>query len=220
FFFQAEDGIRDFHVTGVQTCALPIYPSDIASTTILKDASATAVFGARGANGVVVINTKKGKSGNDYIEVETKTGQNFSLLPRYKTIQSPEQYIQLSWEGLKNRGTYDATLGNDAAGAIDYANARLFSGSGISPNYNMWNAANGAELIDPQTGLVRNGITRKYNPENWEDYAFQPSHRVEANLKISGGNEKTNYFSSIGYLNDKGYSINSDFERYTARLNV
>lgn len=192
-------------------------PSDIASTTILKDASATAIFGARGANGVVVINTKRGRSGSDYIEVETKTGQNFSLLPRYNTIKSPEQYIGLSWEGLKNRGT---ALGNDAAASIDYANSNLFSGSGISPKYNMWNAANGAELIDPQTGMIRPGIGRKYNPENWEDYAFQPSSRIEANLKISGGNDKTNYFSSIGYLSDKGYSINSDFERYSARLNV
>ncbi|WP_086478389.1 MULTISPECIES: SusC/RagA family TonB-linked outer membrane protein [Arenibacter] len=192
-------------------------PSDIASTTILKDASATAIFGARGANGVVVINTKSGKSGNNYIEVETKTGQNFSLLPRYSTISSPEQYIALSWEGLKNRG---AALGNDEAASITYANDNLFSARGISPNYNMWNVANGGELIDPTTGLVRDGVTRKYNPENWEDYAFQPSTRTEANLKISGGNETTNYFSSIGYLNDKGYSINSDFERYSARLNV
>ncbi|XHP74625.1 TonB-dependent receptor P26 [Arenibacter antarcticus] len=192
-------------------------PSDIASTTILKDASATAIFGARGANGVVVINTKKGRNGSDYIEVETKTGQNFSLLPRYNNIKSPEQYIGLSWEGLRNRGV---AFGRDAANAAIYANDRLFTSSGVGDNYNMWNVANGAELIDPATGLVREGVTRKYNPENWEDHAFQPSNRIEANLKISGGNERTNYFSSIGYLGDKGYSINSDFERYTARLNV
>ncbi|NKI26217.1 SusC/RagA family TonB-linked outer membrane protein [Arenibacter sp. 6A1] len=192
-------------------------PSDIASTTILKDASATAIFGARGANGVVVINTKKGKNGNDYIEVETKTGQNFSLLPRYSTIKSPEQYIGLSWEALKNRG---ASFGRDEANAAIYANDRLFTSAGVGANYNMWNVANGGELIDPATGMVRDGVTRKYNPENWEDYAFQASNRTEANLKISGGNAKTNYFSSIGYLNDKGYSINSDYERYSARLNV
>ncbi|WP_026809445.1 SusC/RagA family TonB-linked outer membrane protein [Arenibacter latericius] len=193
-------------------------PSDIESTTILKDASATAIFGARGANGVVVINTKKGRNGNNYIEVETKTGQNFSLLPRYNTIKSPEQYIGLSWEGLKN---FIGSYGRDEATSIAWANANLFNSSyGIHSKYNMWNVADGGELIDPATGLVRKGVTRKYTPENWEDYAFQPSSRIEANVKISGGNERTNYFSSIGYLNDTGYSINSDFERYSARLNV
>lgn len=192
-----------------------INPSDVASTSVLKDATATAIYGARGANGVILITTKMAKKGESYIEVEAKTGINFSLLPRYQTIKSPEEYIGLSWEALYNKGVILAN-----ADPVNYANINLFSGNGIVPDYNMWNVNNASELIDPNTKQVRAGVTRKYTPENWEDYAFQSSIRTEANLSMGGGSEKSKYFSSIGYLNDQGYSINSSFERITARLSL
>ncbi|WP_159022775.1 TonB-dependent receptor [Formosa sp. L2A11] len=191
-----------------------INPNDIESTTILKDAAATAIYGSRGSNGVIVINTKKGSRNEAEIEIDIKTGQNFSALPRYSTISSPEEYIETSYEALKNRGNI---LGYDGT---DYADSNIFGSSGISSDYNMWNVDSGADLIDPTTGKVRDGVTRKYNPENWEDYAFQESNRTEANVKISGGSDKTRYFTSFGYLNDVGYSINSDFERYSVRANI
>ncbi|MCK5815978.1 MAG: SusC/RagA family TonB-linked outer membrane protein [Flavobacteriaceae bacterium] len=191
-----------------------INPSDIASTTVLKDATATAIYGARGANGVILINTKTGKSGTSTIEVDTKAGININLLPRNEIIKSPEEYIGLSWEAMKNKG---AALG--VSDPIDYANQNIFSGGGINPKYNLWDVP-GADLIDPATGQVRPGVGRKYNPEDWEDYGFQTSYRTEANLKMSGGDEKTKYFTSFGYLNDEGYIINSDYSRLTARINL
>lgn len=191
-----------------------INPEDIENMIILKDATATSIYGARGANGVVVINTKKGRSNKSVIQLESKVGFNMALLPRYETIKSPEQYIGLSWEAMKNRGRL---LGQ--ANPIAYANNNLFGSAGISPNYNMWGVS-AAQLIDPTTGQVRPGIGRLYDPENWEDYAFQTSARTENNLTISGGTGKTTYYTNIGYLSDKGYSINSDFERYTGRLNL
>lgn len=200
-----------------------INPSDIESTVILKDAAATAVYGSRGANGVVLIETKDGVPGQSYIEISTKTGQNFQLLPRYSTIESPERYIGLSWEGFRNQGNIfnnDADPDNNVGDPVAYANAVLFSGEGIDPKYNLWNVANVGQLIDPATGMVRPGVTRKYNPEDWEDYAFQPSNRTEANVRIGGGNDKTTYFGSFGYLNDQGYIINSDYERFSTRLNI
>src|SRR5690606_12685364 len=190
-------------------------PSDIKSTTILKDASATAIYGSRGANGVIVITTKNGKGQESYIEVETKTGQNLSLIPRSDIIKSPELYAELGWEALKNRGRISGE-----PDPVAFANETLFSGSGIHPKYNMWNVADGGELIDPATGKIRAGVTRKYTPEDWEDYAFQPANRLEASLRMGGGNEKTSYYTSFGYLKDNGYSINSDYERITTRLNV
>ncbi|WP_274475367.1 SusC/RagA family TonB-linked outer membrane protein [Mangrovimonas aestuarii] len=192
-----------------------INPSDIESTTILKDATATAIYGARGANGVVMITTKRGKSGQSNIEVDFKTGYNFSLLPRQDVIKSPEQYIELSWEGL-----YNKAVAQGQADPVGFANSQLFGGEGINAAYNMWNVANGGELIDPATGEVRPGVTRKYNPENWEDYGFQTSLRQEGNIRFYGGNDKTRYFSSFGFLEDVGYVINSDYTRYSTRLNV
>lgn len=193
-----------------------INPSDIESTTILKDATATAIYGSRGANGVVLITTKAGKSGTSSIEVDIKTGVNFSALPRYNKISSPEEYIELSWEALYNNA---AAGGANNAAAIAAANANLFSGAGINAKYNLWNAT-AATLINPATGRVNSGVTRKYDPENWEDFGFQTSIRTEANLKMMGGNDKTRYFSSFGYLDDKGYIINSNYKRYATRLNL
>ena len=192
-----------------------INPADIESTTVLKDATATSIYGSRGANGVIVITTKKGKNGVSNVNVEIKTGVNNRVLPAYDVITSPEEYIGLSWEGLKNTGDF---LG--VANSETYANDNLFSGGGISPDYNMWNITNVSELIDPATGKVRSGVSRKYDPENWSDYGFQSSIRTEANLSMSGGNDNTTYFSSFGYLNDIGYLVNSDYKRYSTRLNV
>jgi len=197
-----------------------INPNDIETTTVLKDAEATAIFGSRGANGVILLSTKKGKANNSYIEVESKMGVNFSYLPRYNTIKSPEKYIQYSWESLLNQGVY--TNGLSPLNAIAYANASLFDPNegGIDPTYNMWNVASGADLIDSTTRQVKSGVTRRYTPENWADYGFQNSIRQEVNMTMGGGEGKTKYFSSIGYLNDKGYIANSDFSRITTRLNV
>lgn len=197
-----------------------INPSDIGSMTVLKDATATAIYGSRGANGVVIINTKTGKGSSSYIEVEARTGVNWRALPRYDVITSPEEYIAYSYEGLKGYGKYNQGL-NDAD-AADFAGQNLFVSNkgGVRAKYNMWNAATGTDLIDPTTGKVRSGMTRKYDPENWEDYAFKASTRTEANLTMGGSSDKSSYFSSLGYLKDNGYSINSDYERLTARLNV
>lgn len=192
-----------------------INPADIESMSVLKDATATAIYGTRGANGVVIINTKSGRGQESFIEVETRTGTNFNFLPRYDVVKSPEEFIGYTWEGMYNRGV--STQNPDPVG---FANNRLFGAGGIDPHYNMWNVANGGELIDPETGMVRQGVTRKYTPENWEDYAFQSSRRTEANLKMGGSSDKTSYFTSLGYLKDEGYSINSDYERLSARLNL
>ncbi|MFD0993222.1 SusC/RagA family TonB-linked outer membrane protein [Tenacibaculum geojense] len=196
-----------------------INPSDIASTTVLKDASATAIYGSRGANGVIMITTKAGKSGATSVEVDLKTGVNFQFLPRYDVISSPDEYLELSWQAMANRGL-DIDPTTDP---VAYANANLFSGNtgiGIPRTFNYFTSSDVSEIIDPVTGKIRPQARRKYTPENWNDYAFQPSIRTEANIKMSGGDEKTKYFSSFGYLDDKGYSINSGYKRYASRLNL
>jgi len=194
-----------------------INPSDIKSTTILKDASATAIYGSRGANGVVLITTKSGTSGEDYIEVDVRTGVNDQVIPRYNVITSPEVYVGLVYEGIYNRGVVTGAANGDPAG---YANARLFSGDYIPQGYNLWNVDSASELINPETKMVRDGVTRRYTPESYEDAAFDSAVRTEANVRFGGGNEKTKYFASVGYLNDDGYAINTGYDRYTTRLNL
>lgn len=194
-----------------------INTSDIANVTVLKDATATAIYGSRGANGVIVITTKSGRGQGSFVEADVNMGSNMALLPRYDVIKSPEEYIGLAWEAFYNFGR--AEEGEDHDGAIAYANDEivyLWNVGGV----NIWDVADGAELIDPVTRTFRPGAPRLFDPEDWEDYAFQSSNRTDVNVKFGGSSDNTNYFTSYGYLTDKGYSVNSDFERFTGRLNV
>ena len=200
-----------------------INPNDIKSVTILKDASATSLYGARGANGVVVITTKKGKDVGDRLNVNIKTGINFQGVPRYETIESPEEYIGISWEGIYQRGLLENA--GDQSAAIAYANANLFEGanadvSDISPVYNMWNITDVSQLIDPATATVRPGVTRRYTPEDWEDFAFQSSNRTEANVSLSNSGENSSIYTSVGFVDDIGYANNTDYQRINARINA
>ena len=196
-----------------------INPSDIESTTVLKDATATALYGSRAANGVVLITTKKGAKGKAKVEAEVKYGVNARWIPLYETIQSPERFVELTWEGLRNKELY--YWNKDAETAPANANVRLFNNKygGIDAGYNMWKA-DGDKLIDPATGKFYEGIERKYTPEKWEDYIFRTGQKIQGDVKISGGNEKVTYFTSLGYVKDEGYYLESDFQRFNVRSNV
>ncbi|MGJ1414792.1 SusC/RagA family TonB-linked outer membrane protein [Sphingobacterium multivorum] len=193
--------------------------ADIANITVLKDAAATAIYGSRGANGVIIVTTKNGKGKKSFVEADVNYGVNMSLLPRYDVIKSPEQYVALGWEGIYNYGKLSGYTDDQA---ITVANNNLFKskGIGLDPSNNIWNTTNVSEMIDPETRTFKSGVARKWNPENWEDEAFQSSSRLDANVKFGGGTDKSDYFTSFGYLKDKGYSVNSDFERFSGRLNL
>lgn len=203
-----------------------INPSDIESISLLKDAAATAIYGARGANGVVVITTKSGKRNESTsVTVEQKVGLNTRFLPRYDVLTSPEEYTSVVYQGLMQRQINAPT--KDKQGNVmtpqQFANENIFlakgkSGIGIPAEYNLWGQS--ANQMFDNNGNMKQGLKRVYDPESWYDYAFNPSLKSETNVSISGGGSKSSFFASVGYLNDKGYSINSSFERISARLNV
>ena len=196
-----------------------INPADIASTTVLKDATATALYGARGANGVIVITTKKGTAGAEgKIDVDVKYGANMRLLPMYETITSPEEYVELGWRSLFNQAFHLSGVAENIAKR--QAGFKLFgTADGVANRYNLWKAA-GRDLINPETGKFYDGIERKYTPESWRDYIFRTGSRFEADVKFHGGSDKTTYYTSIGYLKDEGYYIASNFNRLTVRSNI
>ena len=188
--------------------------SDIESYTVLKDASATAIYGSRGANGVVLITTKKGKKGTSIIETTFNRGFNDRMLPDYQTLSSPEQYVEIGWEALKNFATI-----NGVENPSEYASQNIFSSNGINPHYNMWDAEGNA-LINPQTGKFNPNIDRKYSPENWLDHLFGVGERTEASMRLSGGVDKTTYSTSFGGLEEKGFLNNSSFKRLNTRIDL
>lgn len=190
-----------------------IDPADIATYTVLKDATATAIYGARGSNGVILVTTKKGEKGKGKIEVDYKRGVNMKLIPEYNVISDPGQFLELTWEGLRNK--YEI---NGEANPAQLASTNIFT-TGISDYYNLWNVAND-QVIDPTTGKINPNASLKYQPDNWAKEIFHAGIKNEATVKFSGGNENSSYYSSVGYLGDEGYYINSKFERLSARLNI
>ena len=213
-----------------------IDPGDIASTTILKDATATSLYGSRGANGVVVITTKKGNSGEDgKIDVDVKYGANMRLLPLYDVITSPEEYVTLAWMSLYNSFRQETNFNTNPNNlkpqetAAKKAHTALYSDGGLPVGYNLW-SADGKYLI--QDGLLQYGyanptfdptITRRpgyENLESWSDEIFRVGQKMDATVKFHGGSEKMNYFTSLGYLKDEGYYQSSDYSRISLRSNL
>lgn len=203
-----------------------IDPGDIASTTVLKDATATSLYGSRGANGVIVITTKNGNANEQAkITVDLNYGANMHLLPMYDVITSPQEYVEMAWQSLYNSmsGSTDTKITN--------ANNALFSAKGLPVAYNLWNA-DGKNLINGYTdGIPGNGkfwddgsIAMKEcygnNISSWENAMFHVGQKLDAKVSISGGKDKTTYFTSFGYLKDEGYYINSDFQRFSVRTKV
>ena len=191
-----------------------INPADIENIIVLKDAAATSIYGSRGANGVILVTTKQGKAGKTLVSVDFKTSINSLMLPNYDVIDSPEEYIETAWSSLKTKGMLLGYLD-----PVSYANSNLYGSSteAINPVYNIWNV-DGSQLIDPATGRIANGVSRKFSPTKWSDVAFGTGYRSEANVQFSGGNDKARYSTSFGYLDDQGYAIKSNYKRYTARV--
>ena len=188
---------------------------DIESITVLKDAASTALYGARAANGVVMITTKKGTKDRNTVNVKYTKGFNTRAIPEYDRI-GPADYYPIMWESYRNSLAYRATNPLTLAAANTDASAQI----GTLLAYNVYNV--------PKNQLV--GTDGKLNPSaqliysedqlDWAKPLIRQGNRDEVNLNFSGGGEKSDYYLSFSYLNDKGFLIRSDYDRYTARMNV
>jgi TonB-linked SusC/RagA family outer membrane protein len=188
---------------------------DIESITVLKDAASTALYGARAANGVVVVTTKKGVKGKNNISVKYTKGFNSRGLPEYDRV-GPAEYYPLMWEANRNNFAYRAT--NPVALAT--ANANASSGLGAIVGYNVYNVPF-AQLVGTD-GKLNPSASLIYSADdlNWEKPLTRQGERDEININFSGSSEKSDYYLSMSYLKDKGFLIRSDYDRFTARLSV
>lgn len=199
-----------------------INPDDIATVTVMKDAASTSLYGSRAANGIVAITTKRGQSGTSNVSLNVRMGFNENGVPNYDVIKDPGQYYQQVFEGF--RGFRYLTLGDwNAASnsAINYMPNLGYLAFKLPEPYESGasGAARLAYLIDPATGKVREGSQLLYQ-ENWEDVLYSRQFRQEYNVSVNGGNDKTQYYLSLGYLSDPSYVTRSSFERFSSRLNL
>lgn len=202
-----------------------INSQDIESLTILKDAASNALYGARGANGVILVTTKKGTTGKATVNVDAKWGTNRRGVPNYDVMTSPQEYIETFYTAMLNGyagGDPNAVLSNGMTGN-QYINGLLFGTDGL--RYPVYSVPTGEGYIgvdgklNPNAQLGRVFGDYFITPDNWEKELLDNSNlRQEYNVNISGSTEKMNYYMSAGYLDDSGLIPGSSFSRLSFRL--
>jgi TonB-linked SusC/RagA family outer membrane protein len=179
--------IDGFPTSNIET----LNPNDIESMDVLKDASATAIYGSRGSNGVIIINTKRGKTGKPRLGFDMYTGwQKIAKRPEFMSAKEQAQYYL---DGIRNRN-------------ID-------EGRDVSGHYSTWFLKVPAEVVEVLEG-------RNTYDVDALDEVLQTAPQHQFQLTASGGSENVKYALSGEYFNQQGIIINSDFKRYSTRANI
>ncbi|CAM4168683.1 MULTISPECIES: SusC/RagA family TonB-linked outer membrane protein [Flavobacterium] len=191
------DQLNNFSIAGLN-------PDDIKDITILKDAAATAIYGARAANGVIVITTKKGRKGKMSVNFTANTfvtqKPDFSKLNLMNANQKVDFELALA-------GRSDLTFRDDK-GEI----SRILNGSGELDAYR----TGGFSALTPGTQQAIN--TLRNNQTDWGNLLYRTAVNKQYGLSLSGGGEKSDYYFSLGYYDEKGTTIGTGFERYNITL--
>ncbi len=178
-----------------------INPADIESMSVLKDAASTALYGARAANGVIVITTKKGLNQKTRVTLDARIGSNSRGIGNYDIMTDPGMYMTTYWKMLNNK-----------LGSAQAATDNLYGDLG----YNPYDCANN-EIVDVDGKLT---TARRLWTDDWTDIAIRNGLRQEYNMAVSGGNENGHHYISLGYLKDEGIIAQSDYERFSARASA
>ncbi|GAA3602666.1 TonB-dependent receptor [Flavivirga amylovorans] len=187
-----------------------ISQDQIESVSVLKDASSSALYGSRASGGVILITTKKGYIGSaPKVTLRSQIGLSNPTIGIHN-LAEPEDYLKLTWQALRNTNQYEN--GETATVAAQNATNGLVDHLG----YNPFSVAN---PIDTNGNLVA-GANLLWN-SNWEDEVIREDYlRVNHNISVSGGSDKTRYFMSLDYLDEEGPVVPSNFERVSSRLNI
>ncbi|ADQ82460.1 SusC/RagA family TonB-linked outer membrane protein [Riemerella anatipestifer] len=185
--------------------------ADIESMSFLKDASAAALYGSRGANGVVIITTKKGKQGKTRYSFDMKSGVSDRGVPEYNISRSPSQYYEYYYNVLRNQEIHGgATL----ADAHNSAVAGLIGGAN-GLGYNITNVAN--DQIITADGKFNPNASVLYQ-EDWAKTLFQKGFYTNTFFSASGATNATSFYYSLGYESNETYMTNAKFDKVTARV--
>ena len=208
-----------------------INPDDIGQIDVLKDASAAAVYGAKAANGVIIITTKKGKRGKPVVNVSTNIG--LTQRSAYRERFSPSAYLQhyADWKakstyGANAEGNWDDYQIGVYKGMDDYytnpdklTNIDLDIWRGYTSNesgesdLSIW-----AKRLGFTGNVLENILSGK--TVDWEDKAFRLGFNQDYNASVSGASEKVDYYFSLGYLRNEGALIDDTYRAVRANMKL
>ena len=212
-----------------------INPNDIESMEILKDASATAIYGSRGANGVVLITTKRGKAGKVTINYDGSV--TFSKIHSMTDWMDSGELIDWNRQAYINAGAYTGAYGNAPDPNIDGDLLFSANGGGVS-NYPYMNQyfqkaweynADGSYKMRPATDYEKNVLgyadeVPVYNSRNipttpWTDYVTRTALTHNHQISLSAGSDRSNLYISLAYLDQESPMKDQNYKRYTANIN-
>lgn len=216
------DGILSDGMRGLQD----INPNDIASMEVLKDAASTAIYGAKAANGIILVTTKSGQAGKAKVSFKATVG--FDSKPKSLNMLGAEDYIRLTRNAVNNDPTADANVkakflegsfgmstGNKfgSAGTLDFID-NMLSEYGQDFVANLLENKGWKTMKDPVTG--RELI---FMDTNFEDATYHNAVKQEYDLSVSGGNDKGSYYASLRYLDQDGIVTGTWYKNYSAMMN-
>ena len=181
-----------------------INPSDIESIDVLKDASSTAVYGSRGANGVVLVTTKHGKEGK--VQINYTGSVSFEWMRDVTKRMSASEWLDYARMAKYNAGTYKSSIGSDGKVVPVYDQDKNFWGSVSASWANIEKAWSGGTYNADNVGSY-----------DWASYGKQTGVSHEHNINVSGGTEKFNGYGSFGYLRQDGTQPGQRYDRYTMK---
>jgi TonB-linked SusC/RagA family outer membrane protein len=208
-----------------------INPNDIESISVLKDAAASSLYGTRAAHGVIIITTKNGVKNQDRLEVRATQGVTSRGISSYEKVGA-EDYYALLWESYRNNLVDQGVPSADANGLASGTYPRNAAGLQIYPGttttysdisqllvYNPFNLP-GNQLVNTSGQFNPNAQLLYPDDLSWRDAMERTGIRSDYSIGTSGGSEKTTYYTSLNYLDDRGYTRQSDFNRITGRVKI
>lgn len=208
------DGVPNSTLVGLN-------PSDIESMEVLKDAASAAIYGSRGSNGVILVTTKKGKSGKTRVSFSASYGiqqlqRKLDLLSGEEWIDFYTRYNDANYLNLaKTKGVTNASIKDDNATRLKNIGAK-------NPNYQVilddrWQHYLSPEMVASHTF----GETdQRLAMLDWQDEFYRTAPVMDYNVNLSGGTDNTTYLFSVGYFDQEGIATGSDYKRITLRTNI
>lgn len=195
-------------IDGIAGAPMP-NDTDVESITVLKDASATALYGSRAANGIIMVTTKKGDSDKAPVfNAKYQFGVKQYIKPKYDLMNAAQHY-NINWIGLKNQHL-NGNRG-DETGAINYANDNLASNFKDHNPYNMTNPFN-------NDGSLKDGAQLLYSTD-WRDEILRTATFHDANISVSGGSKRSQYYWSANYYDSKGLIESDNYTDFVNKFN-